>query len=285
MKIIKNIVLQGSNQLPIGLDIFYDNGLSKRKIVLYVHGFNGFKDWGDFDLVAYRFVEKGYTFIKFNFSHNGTSPESPEVFTNLEAFGQNNYTIELEDLKIVTDWICDNANPYNQVLDIDQIYLIGHSLGGGISILFANEDLRIKKLIGWATINECTTPWGNWPVSKLEEWKRTGVQYYANSRTGQQMPLYYQLYEDYIQHKERLDIRNAVIKLSIPVLICHGIQDTSVPVEKAKELIGWQPNIQFFMIESDHVFGRKHPWLIDQLPAAMESVLAVSLKFLAGNTY
>ena len=70
-------------------------------------------------------------------------------------------------------------------------------MGGGISILQAAEDKRINKLITWASISECKTPWGNWPPDKMQQWKETGVEYYTNSRTKQEMPLYYQLYEDY----------------------------------------------------------------------------------------
>ena len=146
--------------------------------------------------------------------------------------------------------------------------------------MHAATDKRIKKLITWAGISECKTPWGNWPVDKMQEWQQSGVQYYTNSRTKQEMPMYYQLYEDYIQNKERLDIKKAIQSLAIPILICHGTLDGSVPVEKAYELKGWQPSAQLFTVESDHVFGRKHPWTENDLPPAMEAVVHASLQFL-----
>ena len=153
-------------------------------------------------------------------------------------------------------------------------------MGGGICILHAAADSRIKKLVGWAAINECKTPWGNWPFAKMQEWKTTGVQYYLNGRTAQQMPLYYQLYEDYMINKDKLDIKKAIQKLSIPVLICHGIMDTAVPVEKAYELKELQPAAEIFTVDSDHVFGRKHPWTETALPPAMQAVLDKTLQFL-----
>ncbi len=153
-------------------------------------------------------------------------------------------------------------------------------MGGDISILQAANDNRVNKLITWACISECKTPWGNWPKEKIEEWQTTGVQFYTNSRTNQQMPIYYQLYQDFIKNQQRLDIEQAIKKLCIPILICHGTNDTAVPVEKTYELKRWQPLAQLFIVESDHVFGRKHPWISNDLPTAMEAVIKASIQFL-----
>jgi alpha-beta hydrolase superfamily lysophospholipase len=283
MPYTKNILIPGSDNRPVTLDIFFENDHQKKPVVIYAHGFNGFKDWGNFDLIAERFTREGFVMVKFNFSHNGTTPAHPEDFADLEAFGQNNYSKELADLHAVTDWVCDTANPYRKMIDIEQITLIGHSRGGGIAILFTTEDERIQKLVTWASVNECKTPWGNWPPEKMQEWKQTGVAWYTNSRTQQQMPMYYQLYEDFLQNEMRLNIRDAISRLQIPVLICHGTQDTAVPVAKAYELKEWQPNAELYILDSDHVFGRKHPWTENHLPAAMEAVVSKTLLFLKGE--
>ena len=281
MHIIKNIVIAGTDNMPIALDIFFDNDGKKKPVVIYVHGFNGFKDWGNFDLVAKKFASKGFVLVKFNFSHNGTTPEHPEEFVNLEAFGNNNYSKQLQDLSLVINWVCDPLNNYHAVIDTGKICLMGHSMGGGISILQAAADKRINKLITWAGISECKTPWGNWSTKKIQHWKENGVEYYTNARTNQQMPLYYQLYEDYMQNQSKLDIQKAIKSLDIPILICHGTFDISVPVEKALDLKNWQPSAQLFTVDSDHVFGRKHPWILNELPIEMEAVVETSLQFLA----
>lgn len=280
MQRLKNILIHGADRQLMGVDIFFKEDEPPKPVVIYVHGFNGFKDWGNFDLVANQFAEAGYVIVKFNFSHNGTSPEQPEEFNKLEAFAQNNYTKELEDLRHVIDWVCDPQNPSHTAMDTSRIYLIGHSMGGGISILQSAEDNRVKKLITWACISECKTPWGSWPAAKMEEWKQTGVQYYTNGRTKQQMPMYYQLYQDYQQNRERLDIKAAIQGLTIPVLICHGTQDGAVLVDTAFQLKAWQPAAHLFTVESDHVFGRKHPWTSNEVPAPMQAVLDKSIRFL-----
>lgn len=283
MHSIKNITIPGSEGKPIALDIFLADTEHPRPVVIYAHGFNGFKDWGNFDLIAARFVQAGFSFVKFNFSHNGTTPAQPQDFVDLEAFGHNNYTRQLYDLRQVTDWVCDGDNPHHAVLDTRHIALIGHSMGGGIAILHAATDKRITQLIGWAAIGQCKTPWGNWPEEKIQAWATSGVEYYHNGRTNQQMPLYYQLYEDFQQHSATLDIQKAIGQLTIPILLCHGTEDMAVPFSMAEQLQQWQPAARLFAVASDHVFGRKHPWPHDELPEAMEAVLGETIKFIQSN--
>ena len=281
VQITKNIIVNGFANKPMGTDIFFKNDGLQKPVCIYAHGFNGFKDWANFDIIAERFATAGFVFIKFNFSHNGTTPEQPETFSDLEAFGNNNYTIQLEDLGHIIDWVCSSDNPYQYIIDTENISLIGHSMGGGISIIKTAEDSRIKNLVTWASISECKTPWGNWPDEKMNEWRRTGVEYYINGRTNQHMPLHYQLYQDYRLHEERLNIRHAISSIQVPVLICHSNLDAAVPVINAYHLAKWQPAAKMFVVESDHVFGRIHPWTWDYLPKAMEDVLMQTIKFLS----
>ena len=154
-------------------------------------------------------------------------------------------------------------------------------MGGGISILHAAMDNRIKKLITWADISECKTPWTNWSEEKLKQWKHKGVEYYVNGRTKQNMPLYYQLHQDYLNNASVLNIETAMCSLTIPILICHGTLDTAVPIETAHDLHNWQPSSILFTVDSDHVFGRTHPWPFSELPAAMNSVVEKSIAFLS----
>lgn len=280
MHIEKNILVMGSNSRFMTVDIFFEPNGHPLPIVIYAHGFNGFKDWGNFDLVAKRFAMEGFVMIKFNFSHNGTTPEHPEEFADLEAFGKNNYSIQLNDLSCIINWACDLQNPYSKVLNTSNISLVGHSMGGGIAILQAAADKRVKHLITWASVNECKTPWGNWAVERTALWKKEGVQFYTNTRTNQQMPMYYQLYEDYVQNADKLDIKKAIQQLNIPILICHGLNDISVPVDNAYELKAWQPQAELFTLETDHVFGRHHPWLNLNMPREMEAVVNETILFI-----
>ena len=87
MKILKNIIVEGKHQKPIVTDVFYQENLNPKKVVIFCHGYKGFKDWGAWNLMAETFANAGFFFIKFNFSHNGGTVEQPIDFPDLEAFG------------------------------------------------------------------------------------------------------------------------------------------------------------------------------------------------------
>jgi len=278
---MKNIIITGSNNKPVALDIFYNDDIMHAPVIVYAHGFNGFKDWGNFDMIAQQFVDAGFTFVKFNFSHNGTTPQHPQEFVDLEAYAENNYTKQLYDLDCVINWICNAGNGFAQFINTNKINLIGHSMGGGIAILKTFEDKRIKALITWASIAECKTPWTYWNKEKIIKWRDDGVVHITNSRTMQELPLNYQLYLDYIHNAKRLDIMEATTKIKVPFLICHGVLDKSVTLEQAYRLHNLCPQSQLFIIDDgDHVFNRKHPWTKAKQPAAMQQVIKENIRFL-----
>ena len=280
MKIVKGIDIEGSCGRIMSTDIFFQENRKPKPIVVYLHGFNGFKDWGNFDLIAQQFAQAGFFFCKFNFSHNGTTPAIPSEFVDLEAYGQNTYSKEIDDTLSIMEWLHEDQNAYKSEFDATKIILLGHSRGGGIAILSAARNSAVKALITWASVSECKTPWGGWSDSKLDDWKTKGVQYYENKRTGQQMPLYYSLFEDYQLNKDKLDIQSAISQLTIPILICHGERDEAVPLASAEKLNQWAKRPTLFTLPSDHVFGRSHPNLENKIPEACQEVLTRSINFL-----
>ena len=187
MHVTKNNSIAGADGKPVLLDIFY-KAEKPQPVVIYAHGFNGFKDWANFDLIATQFAEAGFCFIKFNFSHSGTSPQAPEEFVDPEAYGHNNYTKELFDLQEVIRWALQEANPHAAAIDRNSLFLLGHSRGGGVVLLTATEEKRVKAVATWASVSQSKTPWGSWPEERILKWKESGVDYYTNSRTGQRLP-------------------------------------------------------------------------------------------------
>ncbi len=274
----RNVILQSKHGRAFLADIIYRNHGVKKPIVIFSHGYRGFKDWGPFNLIAEKFAEAGLVFVKFSFSHNGTTIDHPEEFVDLEAFGNDNISIELDDLDVVVNWVSSPAFPLNDIeIDKERIFLLGHSRGGGISILKAREDKRVKKLCTWAGISEVSK---YWTPEQLEQIKRDGVIYLPNKRTNQMMPIRWQMYEDYFTHKDRLFIPDAVRQLDIPFLIVHGTKDETVPVANAIEMHGWNKAARLFLVEGgNHNFGGKHPWLETGLPEDLEDVVAETVDF------
>ena len=278
MKKITNQVIEGKHQKPILLDVFFEETTQPKPVVIFCHGYKGFKDWGAWNLIASAFADAGFFFIKFNFSHNGGTVEQPIDFPELEAFGNNNYTKELDDVETVIDWICFNSDFKNEV-NLNAISLIGHSRGGGIVLLKSNEDVRIKKVITLAGVSDFES---RFPKNNdFQKWKEKGVFYVKNSRTHQEMPHFYQFFQDFEKNKLRLNIKNAIENLQIPHLILHGNKDTSVLISEAVNLKKWQPNSKFTIIDNaDHVFNVSHPWNKKEMSKELKEVTEICIDFL-----
>ena len=262
MNIRKDLIVEGAAGRPFLLDAYLPDDLNHCAIVVFMHGFKGFKDWGFWDLVAERFVDAGFAFIKFNFSHNGTTIDQPLDFVDLEAFGQNNYSKELQDIDTVLNWIHQPENwPTSEAIDLSRIVLIGHSRGGGISIIKAAEDKRVHALITWAAVARLDYSWHE-QGDYITHWKKEGVVRALNGRTKQMMPLYYQLYEDFQSHADAYSTESALQKRTdLPMLILHGTEDPAVPFFAGQQLQEWKPDAQLELLEgADHVFGGRHPW-------------------------
>ncbi len=274
----KNIVLKGIHGKPIVTDVYFKDDGQAKPIVIFCHGYKGFKDWGAWDVMAKTFAAAGFFFIKFNFSHNGGTVTQPIDFPDLEAFGANNYSIELDDLGKVIDWI-HTSETFKRQIETQKLYLIGHSRGGGIVTIKAEEDQRIHKVVTYAGVSDYAkrNPTGD----ALDAWRNTGVRYVKNGRTQQDMPHDYQFYEDFIANETRLTIKRAVSQLKIPYLIVHGDADTSVLIEEAQDLFWWYPLSQLEVIpNADHVFNTKHPWDKEAPSAALKTVITSTIDFL-----
>ncbi len=259
-------------------DATYVEDGKPKPVVIFNHGFKGFKDWGPFNIVAKQFAAAGFVFIKMNFSHNGVTREHPTEFVDLEAFARNTFSTELDDTGVLINALFAGSAPVPaREMDLNRLFLMGHSRGGAMAILKANEDDRIKKLATWAAVNHL----GIWySKEEMAYWKTAGRIYVENARTGQKMPMDYTLAEDYLTNTARLDVPAAVKNMQIHMLAIHGSADPTVPVSAVHEMKKWNPDIEVKIIEgADHVFGATHPWGKDDLPEHMRQVVDLTVDF------
>lgn len=258
----------------------FTTAAKNKPLVLYAHGINGFKDWGGMAQIAEAFAKNDFNFLTFNFSHNGTTVDNPDEFVDLATYAQDSYLKRQFDLAQVVAYVKQH---FAAQVDIDRIYLIGHSRGGTDAILFASKNKDIKKVVSWAAPFEAKTPWGSWDMDKLKQWKEEGVIYRKNGRTEQNMPIAYALREEFIEHKANLDTYKAAQKLEHkPWLIVHGEADEAVFVKDAYTLKEYQPAAQVAIIpNTGHTFGRTHPGSnTKKLPKASVTLIEVTCDFL-----
>jgi len=277
MKIITNVQLESKSQKPVLIDLFYKESRQAKRVVIFCHGYKGFKDWGAWNLVAKEFAKNNIFFIKMNFSHNGGTVHQPIDFPDLEAFGNNNFTKELDDLEAVIEWLPTNKEIQTEV-NAENITLIGHSRGGAIVLIKAYENSKIAKVATWAGVSDFKSRFPSGET--LQEWKNNGVAYIENARTKQKMPHYIQFYNNFKKNENRLNIKNAVHNLNIPYLIIHGSNDETVSIEEANKLCSWNPNNQILIIENaNHTFNSIHPWDSNSLPLNLEVAVNETIQF------
>jgi esterase/lipase len=278
MKKASNII-EREHEKSILLDVSYRGDGKKKPIVIFCHGYKGFKDWGYWNAMAEKYAEANLFFLKFNFSYNGGTINEPIDFSDLKAFGENNFTRELDDLETVISWITSPLNTYSKEINTNEIILIGHSRGGGIVSIKASEDRRVSKVITLAGVSDYKS---RFPVGEeLAHWEKEGVAFIENSRTKQQMPHYFQFYTNFIENEQRLTISKAIKNLSKPYLIVHGTADETVPLKEAKDLHSWNTKSELFTIQNaNHVFGSSHPCDKETLPVDLQIAITKTIGFI-----
>lgn len=274
----ENFIIGYNGKKPIVADITYNKNMSELPVLIFCHGYKGFKDWGAWNIVAKEFAEAGYLFLKFNFSHNGGTFEQPIDFPDLEAFAEDNFTKQLDDLEQVIQFVRSKKEPL-PVIDNTKIALIGHSRGGGITCIKAAENKHVNALITWAAVSdfESRLPQGD----KLTAWQQKGVYHVKNGRTKQDMPHHIQFYNDFEANKERFNIVEKTKSIDCPMLIIHGENDETVATADALELHQAHGNSKIeFISNAGHTFNTCHPWKVSKLNKEMKQVMDLCKSFL-----
>lgn len=264
--------LVGAAGKPIYGDLSYDPQNTNTPLVVFVHGFKGFKDWGAHHLIAKYFVQNGFRYLKFNVSHSGVTANDPSDVTDMATFADNTFSKEMLDIDVV-------INHATNYLGVDGVHLIGHSRGGGLSILQAANHPSVKSLITWSAIADFSSLWRK---EQEEEWRKTGEIGVYNARTKETMPLNVTLLNDFDDNKEILNILDAAKRIHIPWLIIQGDEDVNVPFATAEKLANANPASRLVKIAgANHVYGVTHPYRSESLPPHLFEVCEKSLKFLA----
>ena len=260
------------NELPITCDL--TSRTKNKKVIIFCHGFKGFKDWGCWNLVANYFVNNGFNFLKFNFSHNGTTLENTSQISDLNTFSKNNYSIELSDITRVIDFVLSGKIS----VKMSNIFVIGHSRGGGIACLGTQNHPQISKLVTWAGVANFKDRFPN--NEELENWKEIGERFIVNSRTKQMLPQKYQFYKDFIKNEKSLNIYNALKNYKGKLLVCYGTLDQVLPKEYALNMVKWSENSEIRSFRTNHTFGSKHLWENTSLPEIMIDLCDATIGFL-----
>jgi dienelactone hydrolase len=206
-----NFTIESDEGLPIAGNLAIPH--NARALVVLVHGFKGFKDWGFFPWLAQRLAEDRVAVCRFNMSRSGIG-DDPETFGRLDLFEHDTYSTQLADLRAAVHHAQQQAPNL-------RTFLLGHSRGGGVAILGAARVPRLAGVIAWSPIARAD----RWDEVTRQQWRADGHMDVVNARTGQVMRLSPAILDDYDAHAASLDIESAASALRVPLLGVHGARD------------------------------------------------------------
>ncbi|MEJ7811155.1 MAG: alpha/beta fold hydrolase [Gemmatimonadaceae bacterium] len=220
--------LTNEHGLAIRGEVWHPDPL--RGAVIVCHGFKGFSRWGFFPYLAEELARSGLRAITFDFSGSGVGADG-ESFTEADAFRNNSFTRELEDLALVEreagrrGWLPERYG------------LFGHSRGGGMAVLHAARPAQgtssVGALVTWAAISTVA----RWTPADVTRWREQGHIDVVNARTGQVLQLGLRTLDEIERlGASELDILAAAASVRAPWLIIHGTADDTVPLEDAERL-------------------------------------------------
>lgn len=265
MEICKNEIFQVTNDSGriISGNIRLPAKRQNLPLVFILHGFKGFKDWGFIPYVAGCLASAGAITVTFNFSMNGIDGSSDYV-ARPDDFADNTISCQLADAEKVILYICNS-----KILEFDNIwdgrtFLLGHSLGGAVSLLVGNRLPGIDRIALWGAIST----FDRYTARQKKQWREKGFLEFVNMKTNQVLKLNVSYLDDFEMHQAELDLEGAASMYPKPILIVHGAQDMTVPVKEAELIAGSylgnpQPGKELskkIINNTGHTFGIIHPF-------------------------
>jgi alpha-beta hydrolase superfamily lysophospholipase len=244
-------VIDSAEGLPIRGNI--DAPRHPRALIVVIHGFKGFKDWGFFPWLSEYLCNSGFAVCRFNMSRSGIG-ENPETFDRLDLFAGDTYSIQLADLATATHYA---QSKYPGL----PTFLLGHSRGGGVAILGAYEVAGLSGVVTWSAIGHAK----RWDEETKRTWQAQGAS---------------AIFDDYDRNAAKFNIDAAVARIDVPMLIVHGGRDESVPVEESRALAARAREANLVIVEeASHTYNAIHPLV--HVPVALSLAALITGHFIS----
>lgn len=232
------------NRKGQNIDVVVDEAPNAKGIVFVMHGLGGFKEQNHIKMFAEAFVEKDVTAIRFDTTN--TLGESDGAYENATV---TNYYSDLED---VIEW--SRLQKWYQ----EPFYLIGHSLGGLCTALYAEKHpSKVKGLSPISTVVSgklSEEAHKEFEPESYDTWQKTGwLIKESNSKPGTMKKLKWSHMNDRLQY----DLIPGAGLLTMPVLLITGEKDTATPPKHVEILYKALPgSVQshFLIHDAPHTF-------------------------------
>jgi dienelactone hydrolase len=276
----KQFIITSREGEKMRADLRYEANGAKKPVVIFVHGFKGFKNWGPFPAVCEKIAASGFISIAFNLSHNGVGDDLMN-FTELDRFAENTFSRELDELGDVINEIIMLKNIPIEESEIhsDAIGILGHSRGGSLAILEAPRHRAVRAVTAWSA----PSYFNRYTERQMTEWRKDGHAEIQNSRTGQTMRLNVSLLDDIEKNRGRLNIpisARALTSQEKGLLVIAGTEDLTVKPIESQEIYDAalkQFSELHIISNTGHTFGAE--FSNPAIPAPMENALDFTLNF------
>ncbi|HXH39536.1 MAG TPA: alpha/beta fold hydrolase [Thermoanaerobaculia bacterium] len=251
--------------LPIRGDL--DAPPGAKALVVIVHGFKGFKDWGFFPWLGQTLFEHRFAVCRFNMSRSGID-ENPETFDRLDLFAEDTYSGQIADLQKVVRYCQQRVEA--------PTFLMGHSRGGGVSMLAAEGIENLSGIVTWSAISRTD----RWDDATKSLWRRVGYLEVENTRTKQMMRMSRRMLDDIEANRDRLDILKCATQIEQPMLVIHGARDESVPLEESSQIESYAQDASRVVIaRASHTYNAIHPLV--HVPFELSMAAALTARFVS----
>lgn len=202
--------------------------------VIIVHGFGSGTISYRANFMKDQLVQQGFLVYMFDFYDK---PSGLSDFPIKEML----ISLQLQILNGVVDFLCLRDD-----VDSSRIGLTGHSLGGMTCYLYVSQDDRIKSLVIQASVSK----FGETGLSKPDPiWEKEVYKTFERSWGS------FEVNHKFIIEGRLFDVYKEIGKISCPTLILHGDKDQLVPLEQAKEQLGY---FKKGVAELDIIYGADH---------------------------
>ncbi|WP_029608822.1 alpha/beta fold hydrolase [Mycoplasma simbae] len=228
---------------------------SKDKTILFIHGFSS--EFAFFEQLI-ELLKPNYNIFALNMPSHGNSEIAPELM-NMESFRE-----------IVVEFV--------RLQNLNNITLIGHSMGGGISSIVApvlQKENRLDKVVLLGPMNRTMLMFSHmWPLFfprsfeqyikllpalykntevllKNDEFVENVKQYYASEQVQKRLDVIYEWGLRMPQEKNQSIVDQGIEAINVPLALINGDSDGIVDVDVCEQhYLKLNPATNCYVIEN-----------------------------------
>lgn len=258
----QGLPIRGTTHQPVG---------DPRGVIIIVHGYLGYKDYGMFPWIAAQLCDAGHIVHRVNLSHSGMDHGHGDF--DIDAFRRDTWSRGVEDIMILLKAI-DRGVLAGQN---SGAVLLGHSRGGSTCLLTAGrhaDEEAFGRVVGLISLSAPASLERMTNASKTKM-LADGSLPLKSSRTGQTLQIGAAWLQEQCDEPEAHDLLAQVAKIRPPVGLLHGADDPTVAAHDAVTIAQANPaRVHVHIVDgANHVFNTPNPFASDAKPsAALEDV-------------